>query len=477
MGGDGTFNGTFSGGAGGVTARHEDVLTCALLLDRMGDDFGEVAAALGRMVVNEDLMEAAVICPVEVAHAEGVLASATAGSGGAADAWLRAEGRARYLRAVVAAYREVDRVLAQAEQLTWQWGGFAVGAVALPAAAAVASNPWVDLALWTEREQLRQRASGLGETLYDEPWLQELVTMGGPGFIQGAVFGLSGGNLGIFNLVGGGRWPAGDFQNAVGGLIAFASLTGTLSDSGAFHVEKAAGPVGHADFRRERFAGSALTQQRELSTVASTVQVVSIEGGRAYVVQIPGTQEWNPRRKDNLMDTTSNLTMMAGEEAQLEKAVVDAMHAAGIAPHAPVMLTGHSQGGIVAASIAANTDFRHQFNIQAVLTAGSPIGRVPIPGDISVLSLEEREDLVPKLDGVANPDRPNWVTATRDLAQGAVPSPHHDLGAAHSLANYEQMAQVLDASNDPSISTWRDHNSAFFGAGSVQRFQIVKGPS
>lgn len=36
--------------------------------------------------------------------------------------------------------------------------------------------------------------------------------------------------------------------------------------------------------------------------------------------------------------------------------------------------------------------------------------------DISVMSLEHAQDVVPKLDGVDNPDRPNWTTVTRELS-------------------------------------------------------------
>lgn len=466
MGGDLTF----TGGAGGVTARHDDLLMLANILDRVGDDFGEMASTLAAVAVSGDLVEAAMLCPVEVARTEAALASAEAGSGGAGEAWLRTEGRAHYLRTVIEAYREVDRALARTEEIAWEAGGFVAGAAAVPLAAVALSNPAADMALLLGGKKL---ASAAGESLYDESWLQEVLTRSAPGFVQGAAFDLTGGNLGLLATLSGGRWPAADFGSAVSGLISFAGLTGALRDTGAFRVE-AVGPSGPAAFDRRQFVGSLMARQRGLEGSGSTVQVVSIDGGRSYVVQVPGTEDWSPSRGDNPMDTTSNVHLMAGDDTRLSRAVVEAMRAAGIPSNAPVMLTGYSQGGIVAASLAADPRTREEFNIEAVVTAGSPIGRMPIPADISVLSLEATEDLVPKLDGVDNPDRATWVTVERELEGASPPDAHHNLGAAHSIVNYEQMARVLDESQGVSISAWRAQNSAFFGSGEVQRFRIVR---
>lgn len=465
MGGDLTF----AGGSGGVTARLDDLRAASGLLDHMGEDFGEVAATLGKVAIGGDLIRAATLCPVEVARAEAAIAVAEVDAGGAVGAWMRLEGRAAYLRMVIEVYRDLDRVLTEVEEVAWQAAGFAASTLALPVALVALHDPLVDLALWERRKTL---VTGMEETLYDEPWLQEALTRGGPGLVQGAVFALTGSSIGLVNVLSGGKWPTVDFPTAVGGLLAIAERAGVLRDTGAFQVQ-VAGPRTVADFSQRRFAGAVLEQQRELSEARATIQVVSIDGGRSYVVQIPGTQEWGPKRGDNPLDTSSNVRLMAGENAVLTQAVIDAMHAANIPPDAPVMLTGHSQGGIVAATIAADPHARAQFNIRSVLTAGSPIARVPLPAEVSVLSLEASQDIVPKLDGADNPDRLNWITVTHDLRHSSAPDSRHDLAAAHSLANYAQLGEVLDASAGTTMTTWRESNAVFFGVGSVQRFHLV----
>jgi hypothetical protein len=107
------------------------------------------------------------------------------------------------------------------------------------------------------------------------------------------------------------------------------------------------------------------------------------------------------------------------------------------------------------------------------VTAGSPIGGVPIPDDVSVLSIETEQDAVPKLDGRENPDRSNWVTVKHDLRDVVPWRPEHDLDSAHSLSNYGQAGRAIDSSDDLAIGQWRDLNSVFFGEGRAQRYRIL----
>ena len=68
------------------------------------------------------------------------------------------------------------------------------------------------------------------------------------------------------------------------------------------------------------------------------------------------------------------------------------------------MLTGHSLGGIAAASLAADSGFTSRFHVTSVVTAGSPIARIDVPASVTVLSLEHEQDVVPMLDGRRNDD-------------------------------------------------------------------------
>ena len=100
-----------------------------------------------------------------------------------------------------------------------------------------------------------------------------------------------------------------------------------------------------------------------------------------YIVDIPGTKIWNLPGDDkgSANDLGANLNAMAGNPTVLEKGVKDALSQAHVGPHDPVMLVGHSQGGIVAARTANDFVTSGQYNVTHVVTAGSPIGRIPIP--------------------------------------------------------------------------------------------------
>ncbi|OTA27002.1 hypothetical protein B9G54_02945 [Alloscardovia macacae] len=133
-------------------------------------------------------------------------------------------------------------------------------------------------------------------------------------------------------------------------------------------------------------------------------------GTHSWVVTIPGTDG----QKDSPFGWPQNVDLMARSEraratADSQRAVLSAMQQAGIQPGEPVALVGHSQGGIIAASIASAT--QHPYTISHVVTAGSPIARHPIDTSKTwVTSVETDRELVSSLDGKDNPIREHWLT-------------------------------------------------------------------
>ncbi len=303
----------------------------------------------------------------------------------------------------------------------------------------------------------------LAGTLFDNPWLLEELVQEAPWVLQGLADGVGGPLLPA--ILSGGAWPTSSYEGSVAGLINAGNAFGLFADDGGFRIEHAAtgdgaAPHGIADV---------FAEQAKLSSATSTVQistVVGADGVTRYVVQVPGTQEWSPTRGDNLSDLTSNLTLMSGRQAELERQVLAAMEAAGIGPDDPVMLTGHSQGGIVCAALAS--DPTQPYTISAVVTGGSPIANFDIPADVSVLSLEHEQDAVPMLDGERNPDDMNWVTVRRSVADEV-----DAIGPAHSTELYERTGLAVDGSDDPSLTAWRTQNADFFdGTATVDRYAI-----
>ncbi len=178
-------------------------------------------------------------------------------------------------------------------------------------------------------------------------------------------------------------------------------------------------------------------------TAVRMIRVTGADGAIRWVVQIPGTQQWGPVTGRDPSDITSNLVLMSRQDAGLTTAVAEAMTRAGVKPGQPVMMMGHSQGGIAAAAMASDPGLRTKFNITTVFTGGSPIARMDIPPGVQVLSLEHDQDLVPRLDSQPNPDLPNWTTVHRDLS--GILADNLDPMAPHGASQYRATALLLDA--------------------------------
>lgn len=120
---------------------------------------------------------------------------------------------------------------------------------------------------------------------------------------------------------------------------------------------------------------------------------------RSWTIDIRGTQSFGAGKKGP-QDMLTNFQGVGGMASDQLYAIQEAMKDAGIAPGEAVEFAGHSQGGIMAAQLAANPDVRSRYNVVSVVTAGSPTATIA-PTDVPVLSYENSGDIVPGLDGYA----------------------------------------------------------------------------
>ena len=219
----------------------------------------------------------------------------------------------------------------------------------------------------------------------------------------------------------------------------------------------AAPPRGLADLLREldhRYTGP---------DGAIDVRILSgTDGRRRVIADLPGTRELLSVGTGDVNDLTTNARALIGRDGTYEQGVFEALRAAGVGPDDEIMLVGHSQGGMVAID-AARDAARNGFTITHVVTAGSPIGLTvgQLPRGIQVLALENRRDVVPRLDGRDNPDRLNVVTVGFDPGPGTV-------GTEHAIStSYLGAAAMADASDDPAIRAFLDSADGFFRADRV----------
>jgi pimeloyl-ACP methyl ester carboxylesterase len=140
------------------------------------------------------------------------------------------------------------------------------------------------------------------------------------------------------------------------------------------------------------------------------------------------------------------------------------MRRAGVRSSDKVMLVGHSEGGMVAVTTARDTAASGEFDVTHVITAGSPIGRTAgaLPRRIKLLALENSRDVVPHLDGVANPDRPNVTTAAASEGDGTV------LGDHDIDRSYVPVAADVESSRSGSVRDYLASAKSYFRATRVE---------
>ena len=170
-------------------------------------------------------------------------------------------------------------------------------------------------------------------------------------------------------------------------------------------------------------------------------------GGRAVIVDIPGTKSWSLLPTSDVTSMATNVRAIRGNATSYQRGVEAAMRHAGVRAGDDVLLVGHSEGGMIAANIARDACRTGAFHVTHVITAGAPLGAIAgqVPAQVRVLALENRGDVVPATDGARNPDRVNVTTVTVDHE-------HDDVIANHDLrASYLAGAADVDRSDNASI--------------------------
>jgi hypothetical protein len=206
---------------------------------------------------------------------------------------------------------------------------------------------------------------------------------------------------------------------------------------------------------------------------AIDVRILTLaDGSRRVIVDITGTKDWSPGPTDDVTSLTTNGRSLLGESTAYEQGVLQAMRQAGVRPDDDVMIVGHSEGGMVAVTTARDALASGEFRVTHVVTAGSPIGRTvgELPSSVQVLALENTRDLVPHLDGVANPDRPTVTTVRSAHGDGQVED-DHSLDDA-----YVPLATDAEHSHDASIRYFLRSARDYFRGTHVRThaFQITR---
>ena len=187
----------------------------------------------------------------------------------------------------------------------------------------------------------------------------------------------------------------------------------------------------------------AMTAIKKLPHETVEVQQVTHADGRVtWAVFVRGTDDLTIG-STSPFSAVNNLVLAHGERSDGMVLVESAMAQAGIPVGAAVGLYGHSQGGTVAASLAADPTFRRRYDLRSVATFGSPVATIVPATPVPMLSVQNQDEMVSSLAGAPPPDFPERVTIDADLpgAFGSGPTG----ASAHSLDTH---AAVLDLAVD-----------------------------
>jgi len=428
-----------SGGAGGLSAHYDDLELLAKYSDADGAVFAGLSARGHAILADPDVVASAVLDPPGmVAFAEALLGALEGLSG--LSAQLLARGGA--LRTVSLSYQAAD----EAERGLLDGARFLVGYE-------LGHHPGLLAVLAANGYLVYRMASAVGVRI---DW-QRLLTEH-PGLVDDAVGAAPG-------LLDGLPGP-----DPVSGVASAARLIARLYPDGQPVVtdlgvdtgdpSMTRPPAGYADL----VAGLSYRDNQSNGAHQGEIDVRVVtrpDGSRAYIVDLPGTKDRHLEPGPHpgpLNDMGTNFHAIAGEPTSYEAGVAEALRRAGAGATDPVMLVGHSQGGIVAADAAHDFVVSGQFNVTHVVTLGAPVGRIEVPATVAMLSVENRDDIVPHLDAAANPDTANRTTVsfTRDTG---------NVGLNHDLAtSYLPAARTLDGSTAASVTQFRTSAAAFFDA-------------
>lgn len=495
------------GGAGGIHARLDDVDRTAEVLRATAGDLGEVLrGAAGSEATISRLATSPLALPAAL-QLQGRISDFLLQSGSTAGSLVFTAGA---LSNSAAAYRATEQAAERIFADAANAAGFALGhltrtAIGVGAGVGVAlgvvllANPVTltivgGTSLWfvtTGRHTVVADAAGkqlqqIGTALAHHPeCAQPLVEHVLPGFVSGF--------LGIPlppSMYGGPQ----SSEDLAGLLLITGRQFGLFDDTA---VDVAGGQHRQLDPQRAEAPQDA-TEVLE-RTLAShrgkdngdvqIEKIVDADGTTRWIIYVPATTDWNPDPSRNGTDMTTNLETAAGHDSVMRETIRHAIEDAGIPPGDEVMMSGFSQGGMTAASLAADPEFRQRVNVTAVMTTGSPVGDFDIPEDVEVLSLEHAQDIVPTLDGTENPAGRNWTTARVELdyealrdhpmfagksdaeIDAALASP----GFAHNGTLYTESMERLLASGDPSVRAWASGSAAGFFAGTTTARYSYKG--
>ncbi|MDP4586197.1 MAG: alpha/beta fold hydrolase, partial [Microbacteriaceae bacterium] len=136
-----------------------------------------------------------------------------------------------------------------------------------------------------------------------------------------------------------------------------------------------------------------------------------------------------------------NVDFLRTGQSRSLSATETALRDAGVTHATPLVITGHSQGGLIGLALASSG----RYTVDAVFTIGTPVGVVADPLGVPTVHVAHPEDLVPALGGtVRNASGTTWFVHPDPRVLGA---------DAHRVENYRSSSEAVVQLGDPALQS------------------------
>jgi hypothetical protein len=229
-------------------------------------------------------------------------------------------------------------------------------------------------------------------------------------------------------------------STSAGALMRIGPLLGLLEESPVDVQRVDQHPVGSAP------AGAAQRLERVPEGDQVRIERYSAPGSPdRFVVYVGPTETFDPRPQGQPWDMASNVGGVGGQDVAAIRATELAMKDAGITSGSQVQLVGFSQGGMVAARIAADGEW----NAVGLQTFGAPTGNVALPDGIHGMAVRNREDFIPALAGPQTDH--HLLQVARTVYADPSTMPTDQAAPGHQRVAYAATAQAIDAARSHDV--------------------------
>lgn len=319
--------------------------------------------------------------------------------------------------------------------------------------------------------RVAQRVHWLTRLVAQHPWLDKLV----PAFAVEKAGAIAAGAIVATQFVSGdiSKMLAREFVDVYPALTGVQRSVGDTAKAGARAIQGQLKPFGLLDPGKARLIselqGESVTAPDSIGGIAARLQSVHEQNEatvlvekykqgrhRLFVVYVPGTRDKTLLPSSDPFDLSDAVALLANpDQAASQRAVLDAMHRAGINSTDQLLMVGYSQGGTIAGDIAQG---HLGYKVSGLVTFGAPIAQLDLPHSIPVLAVEHSNDIVPALSGKVNPLTSNWLTVERE-----VPTAFGELNLhAHRMSEYVSTAGQVDVDGNGGVQRIREHVMKLF---------------